>query len=248
MDLYHNTQDDTRMTGRMFSILLYELRNNKSRAELKFCLGRKHAVFLFKAVKQTVVNARMPSGESLRASAAAFTASKSSLDSVGNDKIDIHLSGKPGWLQQGVLDKNMLNLAQKHHELLKADLPKDPTKPEKRKLLFIGKKIVTIVHDSLRISRERSRAKMFECGLFPFVDWHEYASCQNDNHLPAIRFLRTDICAVGPSQVPDTSVGSVTEAYTGNAKLIVTLISERKELAVEVVYMVTVAAKMETNR
>ena len=75
MDLYHNSQDDTRMTGRIFSILLYGLLNNKSHAELNFGLGRKHTVFRFKAVKRTVVNAGMLSGESLRASAASLRAS-----------------------------------------------------------------------------------------------------------------------------------------------------------------------------
>ena len=80
---------------------------------------------------------------------------------------------------------------------------------------------------------------MFECGLFLLVDWHEYASSQ----LPALGFLRSDICTVPPSQIPDTSVGSAPETSTANAKLHATITSERKELVVEAVYEVTVAGR-----
>ena len=161
MDLYHNKKDDIRMTGRTFSILLHGLQNNKSRAKLKFDLGRKHAVFQFKAVKRTVLNANMLSEECFRASAAALTVCKSFLDSAGKDPIGINPSGKPASLEKGFLDSNMLNLARKQDRFMKILLPKDPRSMEKRKLLFIGKTILNFVHASLYISWERSRAKMF---------------------------------------------------------------------------------------
>ena len=241
MDVYHNNQDDTRMTSRVISVLLFGLKHNQSRSEFKQGLGKKHASFRFSAARRAVMNARMLSDESIQTYAAEFTTSKAFID-TGADRngVDFPVCTKPSWLQPGVLDKQTLHNARMHHECVKAELPPDPSCPTKRKHLFICKRIVTIINDCLRISRDRSKVKMFESGLFLLVNWSEYVSLHRFHSSPTFRFLHSDAESVPASEIPDTTVGWDTHTSTANQKLLAGLIAENRDLVVQATYQVSV--------
>lgn len=219
--------------SKLICIIMYGLRGNMAKSNLRKGLGLAHCNFRFFLVKKIVAYCEDLYGVNRNGGRPCTQ--------TGSGNSEAATRHVPEWLRQGYINSKCMKYARQYAESTRNWSTSEELEGNDGVAMFLSSGLYSRVTEFLRKARDRSKCQFFEDIGFLLSPWTCCEWLEGSYNKPKIELKFPEECIMCPSNVPETRVGRSVQECAENKTTAAHFMRSRKECHLSVSYDVKVA-------